>query len=604
MYRVPLVTDLRHSNKLIYGKQRSKYDNGVVVRTLGSSKGRKPYECGGFVRKLGFRCFSTISVITANARDRLKELKKVNSKNFKHVNDKLIHIVSSQEVLISAYESIKSNLGDITKGSDSKTLDNLSLNWFKKTSKTLLAGQFRFKPARRIQTSKGMNENKKRPLIISSLGDKVVQQAIYLVLDAIYEPTFLDNSHCFRPNRGNHTALRNIKQKFSGVKWCFQANIDSSFFNVSHEILLKLVRRRISCSKFLALIKNSMKAGYFKDDRSIKSNVGLFQENLTSPILNNIYLHELDIFIKNLCDDFRKGKKCKKSRTYRRILYLISKETDIYSITNLRKQLWAIDRKDFLDSGFKRLHYVRYGDDFVIGIVGPREKSVEVQDKVRGFLLDNLKLTLSQEKILLTQFDKDFIYFLGALIKGTWEREKKVRLIRKSGVNQKVRVRSRVVLFAPIKKIFEKAMNRGFFFKRSNEFVPTNVGRLIHYDHADIVRYYNSVIRGVLNYYSFANNRKFLGSFVHGLKWSCVRTLALKYKLRHASKVFKRFGGRLKSPGTKEEIFIPSTFKVRKVFGCKEPILDEVLSKNWNDKCTKSNLFKVCSICNVGRKTT
>ena len=112
-----------------------------------------------------------------------------------------------------------------------------------------------------------MNENKKRPLIISSLGDKVVQQAIYLVLDAIYEPTFLDNSHCFRPNRGNHTALRNIKQKFSGVKWCFQANIDSSFFNVSHEILLKLVRRRISCSKFLALVKNSMKAGYFKDDR-------------------------------------------------------------------------------------------------------------------------------------------------------------------------------------------------------------------------------------------------------------------------------------------------------------------------------------------------
>lgn len=597
MYRVSLVTDLRLSNKLVYGKQRSKYDNGVVVGTLGSPKGRKPYGCGGFVRKLGFRCFSSNSVITANASDSLKGLKKVNSKNFKHVNDKLIHIVSSQEVLILAYELIKSNPGNATRGSDSKTLDKLSPDWFKKTSKALLAGQFKFKPARRTYIPKGIDKNKKRPLTISSPRDKVVQQAIYLVLNAIYEPTFLDSSHGSRPNRGNHTALRSIKQKFTGVKWCIEADIDSNFPSISHEILLKLLRRRASCSKFLALVKNSMKAGYFEDDKFIESNVGLFQGNVTSPILNNIYLHELDVFMKNLCDDFRKGEKRKKSPAYRRILYLMNKETDIDSIKKLRRQLWAVDSKDPLDPDFKRLHYVRYVDDFVIGVVGSREETVEVQDKVRLFLLDNLKLTLSQEKTLITQFSKDFISFLGALIKGTWEREKRVRLIRKNGVNRKVRVTSRVVLYAPIKKIFEKATDSGFFFKRSDEFVPTKVGRLINLDHADIVGYYNSIIRGVLNYYSFANNRKSLGSFVHGLKWSCARTLALKYKLRHSSKVFKRFGGKLKCPDTKKEMFIPSTFKAIKVFGCKEPIPDEVLFKKWNNKYTNSNLFKVCTIC-------
>lgn len=597
MYRVPLVTDLRLSNKLVYGKQRSKYDNGVVVGTLGSPKGRKPYGCGGFVRKLGFRCFSSNSVITANASDSLKVLKKVNSKNFKHVNDKLIHIVSSQEVLILAYELIKSNPGNATRGSDSKTLDKLSPDWFKKTSKALLAGQFKFKPARRTYIPKGMDKNKKRPLTISSPRDKVVQQAIYLVLNAIYEPTFLDSSHGSRPNRGNHTALRSIKRNFTGVKWCVEGDIDSNFPSISHEILLKLLRRRVSCSKFLALVKNSMKAGYFEDDKFIESNVGLFQGNVSSPILNNIYLHELDVFMKNLCDDFRKRKKRKKSSAYRRILYLINKETDIDSIKKLRRDLWTVDSKDPLDPNFKRLHYVRYVDDFVIGVVGSREEAVEVQDKVRLFLLDNLKLTLSQEKTLITHFSKDFISFLGALIKGTWEKEKRVRLIKKNGVNRKVRVTSRVVLYVPIKKIFEKATDGGFFFKRSDEFVPTKVGRLINLDHADIVGYYNSVIRGVLNYYSFANNRKSLGSFVHGLKWSCARTLALKYKLRHSSKVFKRFGGKLKCPDTKKEMFIPSTFKAIKVFGCKEPIPEEALFKKWNNKYTNSNLFKVCTIC-------
>mmetsp|Transcript_26771 Transcript_26771/g.67145 ORF Transcript_26771/g.67145 Transcript_26771/m.67145 type:complete len:748 (-) Transcript_26771:2020-4263(-) len=597
MYRVSLVTDLRLSNKLVYGKQRSKYDNGVNVGTLGSPKERKLYGCGGFVRKLGFRCFSSNSVITAKASDSLKELKKVNSKNLKHVNDKLIHIVSSQEVLILAYKLIKSNPGNAIRGSDSKTLDKLSPDWFKKTSKTLLAGRFKFKPARLTYIPKGMDKNKKRPLTISSLRDKVVQQAIYLVLDAIYEPSFLNSSHGSRPNRGNHTALRSIKQNFTRVKWCIETDINISFPSISHNVLLKLLKRRASCSKFLALVKNSMKAGYFEDGKFSESNLGLFQGNVISPILNNIYLHELDVFMENLGAEFRKGKKRRKSSAYRRISYLMSKETDNDSIRKLRRQLWTVDSKDPLDPNFKRLHYVRYVDDFVIGVVGSREETEKVKERVRLFLLDNLKLTLSQEKTLITHFSKDFISFLGALIKGTCEKEKRALLIRKNGVNRKMRVTSRVVLNAPIKKIFEKATDRGFFFKRSGEFVPTKVGRLINLDHADIVGYYNSVIRGILNYYSFANNRKSLGSFVHGLKWSCARTLALKYKLRFASKTFWRFGGKLKCPDTKKEVFIPNTFKAIKVFGCKEPIPDDVLFKKWNNKYTRSNLFKVCTIC-------
>merc|ERR1712085_124476 len=129
------------------------------------------------------------------------------------------------------------------------------------------------------------------------------------------------------------------------------------------------------------------------------------------------YFHELDVFMKNLCDDFRKSDKCNKSSAYRRIFYLMSRETDIDLIKKLRRQLGTMDSKNPLHSGFKRLHYVRYVDDFVIGVVGSREEAVEVLGKIRLFLLDNLKLTLNQEKTLITQFSKDFISFLGVIIK-------------------------------------------------------------------------------------------------------------------------------------------------------------------------------------------
>jgi hypothetical protein len=134
-------------------------------------------------------------------------------------------------------------------------------------------------------------------------------------------------------------------------------------------------------------------------------------------------------------------------------------------------------------------------------------------------------------------------------------------------------------LKAQIKSIFEKATLSGFFKKRHGEFVPTKVGRCINLDHQDILRYYNSVIHGVLNYYSFANNRKSLGSFVHGLKLSCARTMALKYKLRHASKVYRKFGFKLKSPDGSAELFIPPTFKAIKKFSCSVTIPDDVYFK-------------------------
>jgi hypothetical protein len=239
---------------------------------------------------------------------------------------------------------------------------------------------------------------------------------MYFVLNAIYEPSFLDVSHGSRPGRGTHTALKSIKFKFQGVRWCIEADIESNFSSISHDILLSLLRKRISCAKFLALIKNSIKAGYVEDKTFKESNRGLFQGNITSPILNNVYLHELDIFMDGMCEKFTSGNQRRKSPVYRQILYRIERTTNVMQKKKLRKKLWQVSSKDPFDSNFKRLYYIRYVDDFVIGVVGSREDTVDIKKKAKRFLEKNLKLILTDEKSLITHFSKTPISFLGTLI--------------------------------------------------------------------------------------------------------------------------------------------------------------------------------------------
>lgn len=585
MYRESMITDPGHCSQQIYVKQRPKYIYSGILGTMGHPKGRKPYGDGDSVRESGLRRFSSATNISEQSCIGLKELMKINKNNVNFVNNKLIHLVADSKVLILAYEIIKSNPGSMTPGVDSSILDKIDLNWIVTISQQLKAGKYEFKPARRVYIPKP-GKNGERPLTISSPRDKVVQQAIYLVLNAIYEPSFLDSSHGSRPGKGTHTALKDVKFKFQGVKWCIEGDIESNFPNIDHKTLLTLLGKHIGCSKFLALIKKSIKAGYMENGKFVASNKGLFQGNVTSPILNNIYLHQLDLFMSDLAESFNKGKNRRKSPAFRRIQYFMEKSRgDTFKLREFRKELWKVNSKDSFDPNFKRLYYIRYVDDFVVGVVGSHEDTNEIRNKIDVFLRNELKLTLSSKKTSTTHFSKESIFFLGTLIKGTWEEDKRVRMT------------SRIVLEAPIRLIFEKAALNGFFKVHQGQFIPTKVGRCINLDHQDILRYYNSIISGVLNYYSFANNRKSLGSFVHGLKLSCARTLALKYKLRHASGIYKRFGSKLRSPDGSVELFIPSTLKAIKKFNCNVPIPDDVILSNWNNKLTKSNLFKSCIIC-------
>lgn len=602
MYWKPQIINPRSSNQLTYWTHNFNCSDSVVMGNFRNPKRGNPYGSGGLVRRLGYRRFFSNSSIKDFSCASLKELMKINKKNPKCTNDKLIHVITDPDVLLLSYELIKSNPGNSTPGSDKRTLDKINANWFANANKLLKAGKYNFKPARRVYIQKKGNLNadgskKFRMLSISSPRDKIIQQAMYLVLSAVYEPSFLESSHGSRPDKGNHSALHRIKFNMRGVKWCIEADIENNFPSISHKILLSILSKRIKCSKFLALVKKSIKVGYKEKKKLYESNRGLFQGNIISPILNNIYLHELDVFINELSKSFFKGKYRRKNPKFRKIAYLMEKADTTLEIKRLRRSLWKIHSKDPLDPNFKRLYYTRYVDDFIVGIIGSRKESVEIQNKIEAFLKNKLNLILNKEKTIITNFSKNFIYFLGTYIKGEWERNKRVKIIARKGIKFKARVSSRVVLKAPIKKLFEKATINGFFKKKHGKFNPTNVGWLINLDHADIIKFFNSVIRGNLNYYSFANNRKSLGSFIHGLKWSCARTLALKFKLRYSSKVFRKFGSKLKCSKSGVQLFLPDTFKAIKIFGINEPTPDDVLFKKWHFKVTKSNLKKSCIIC-------
>jgi len=339
VYRESLITGSERCYQQIYMKQRPKCINNGTLGTVGHPKGLKPYGGGDSLRESGLRCFSSVTGISENSCVRLKELIKINKNNPSYVNNKLIHLVSDTNFLISAYETIKSNTGNSTPGADPKILHEIDLNWFFTTSKKLKADKYVFKPARRLHTLKSRKKGE-RPLIISSARDKVVQHAIYLILNAIYEPSFLESSHGSRFNRGTYTALKDIKDKFQDVKWCIKADIESNFSNINHKILLNLLSKRICCSKFLGLIKKSIKAGYKDKDKFVFSNKGLFQGNIISPILNNIYLHQLDSFVFDIAKTFIQEKNQKKSKDFRQIIYQMEKAAgDIPKLKKLRREL-------------------------------------------------------------------------------------------------------------------------------------------------------------------------------------------------------------------------------------------------------------------------
>lgn len=451
------------------------------------------------------------------------------------------------EFFLLAYERTQAKPGNMTAGNDGNTIDGMSMKRIDSLIQKLKDFSYQPKPARRTYIPKA--NGKMRPLGIPAFDDKLVQEVVRMILESIYEPTFQNSSHGFRPKRSCHTALQYIKRNYTGVKWFVEGDIKGCFDNVDHHVLIRILRRRIKDEYFISLIWKFLKAGYMEDWVYHNTYSGTPQGSLISPILANIYLNELDVFMAKYAESFNCGKGRKINPAYKMPLDVrrgkqewlkrnsakISEEKRqkvMAEIRELNNYLSTVPYSDPMDTGYKRVVYVRYADDFLIGVIGSKEDAKQVKTDVGEFIKEQLHLEMSPEKTLITH-GNDFARFLGYLV--TVSREQN-RTRTKNGFTRRTYV-GKVKLYVPKEKWLNRLLSYGalkisYDKAHGNKEVWEPVRRpgLIRLDDIEILNQYNAEVRGMYNYYRLANNATVLNAFVYVMKYSMYKTFAGKYR--------------------------------------------------------------------------
>lgn len=445
----------------------------------------------------------------------------------------------------------------MTSGTSSETLDRVSTSFLNEMSKRIQAGQFRFTPAHRVWIPKP-GKTEKRPLNVANPREKIVQKSMQLVLERIFQEKFLDSSLGFRPKPGNHTALRSVYLQFQAAVWVIEADITKCFDTINHDILLQLIRKYINCDKTIALLKSGLEAGHLDGKCFQKGEIRTPQGSVLSPLLCKIYMHELEVYIEQLKEELSLKYPSKEKRVnpdYQKNLRARKRARDLEERKRLTKVLFSTPSKDPEDPNYRKIIYVRYADDFIVGVAGPHGLAIEIQDKIEQFLKEKLGLRLNETKTKVTNFIKEEAFFLGTRISKSKLSQKKVIV---NSLGQGKRINSTVRLKAPTERLLEGMAERGFLEHQKNgEYKAKSLGRVVNLDLPDILKYYSSVIRGITNFYSFVCNKAALAYLYYLLKDSCVGTMANKFKLKNRKKVYEEYTNKLKSKETGVELWMP-----------------------------------------------
>jgi len=312
--------------------------------------------------------------------------------------------LTNLENLVLAYENIKSKPGNMTPGTDKETLDGISLTHFKKVQEKLKSGSYQFPPARRIMIPKPGSEEK-RPLTIASPRDKIVQKALQQIMEPEYEKIFLESSHGFRPGKGTHTAIRQVESQFQSVRYIIEADFSKAFDNIPHRRLMNILKRKIKCPKTLQLIKSALKAGYVEMGKLHNQlDKSTPQGSILSPLLCNIYLHELDLKMEDLKKEYNRGKRNQRTKEYvsisNKIKYMSKKGQNVTKPEEFKAAVKSLRKipSTKSDETYCRIQYVRYADDFIIGVQGSLTMAKEILEKVRQFVEEELQLKLNDKK--------------------------------------------------------------------------------------------------------------------------------------------------------------------------------------------------------------
>ena len=473
----------------------------------------------------------------------LKSLEEQSKGNKDYVFDRLYRNLYNPEFYYEAYNNIAKSQGSMTAGADGLTLDDMTDARIARIIASLKDHSYQPNPARREYIAKQNNPAKKRPLGIPSTDDKLVQETVRMILNAIYEPTFADSSHGFRPHKSCHTALKSVRVCFKGIKWVIEGDIQACFDSFDHHVLIGILRRRIHDEQFIGLMWKMLRAGYMEQWTYHETYSGTPQGSGCSPILANIYLSELDRFVENYKADFDTSQESRKpskqygtvDRLYRkckeRLPHSENRQQAVKEFKQAQKAKFEVPYYPVMDPSFRRIQYNRYADDFVIGVVGSKADAEKIKQDVRVFLREKLKLTLSEEKTKVTH-SSQLIRYLGydfTVSRSTDTKRDEKGVLRRHWYGC-------VKLYVPHEKWVGKLQQyKAFRIVKDKEdkehWKAIHRGSLINRPDIDIITKYNSEIRGIYNFYRLAHNATVLNNFYYIMGTSMVKTFAAKYKL-------------------------------------------------------------------------
>ena len=502
------------------------------------------------------------------------------SKDSSYKFERLYRILFNEELFYVAYQKIASNGGSTTKGSDGRSIDEMSLARIETLIASLKDESYQPHPSRRVHIPK--KNGKTRPLGIPAFEDKLVQEVVRMILEAIYEGHFETTSHGFRPKRSCHTALLHIQKTFSGAKWFIEGDIKGFFDNIDHDVLVGILRERISDDRFIRLIRKFLKAGYVEDWTFHNTYSGMPQGGIVSPILANIYLDKLDKYVKEYIRHFDMGTKRRpgkesndlaneRKRTVRKLKKIkdgTEKAALVARLKAIEQERAAFPSGDEMDGSYRRLKYIRYADDFILGVIGSKEDALRIKEDIKSFLSESLALELSEEKTLITHTGKS-AKFLGYEITVTRDNHQRrdVRGCLRRTYGKRVRLN---VSMATLRdKLLEYGAMEIKLRNGKEIWKPKCRSGLIFNDDLEILDRYNRETVGFCNYYLIANNCVVLHNFRYIMEYSMYKTFAGKYrstvrKINKKYRLNKLFTVKYEQKGViKSRTFYKTSFKRR-----------------------------------------
>ena len=409
---------------------------------------------------------------------KLEGFRRRNTENPDYINKDIYRMLYTRDIYYIAYNNIKSNDGAETEGSDGTSLHGFSETWVDEFIASMRDESYRPNPSRTTYIPKQDGSGRMRKLAFPNGKDKIIQECIRMILDCIYEPTFSNLSHGYRPNRSIHSAVAQV-ETWRSTTWLIEGDIAKCFDQVDHRVLESILRERINDERFIRLINKLLRAGYLDTDLSFTaSKLGAGQGSISSPIFANIYLDKLDRFMEEIIIRETKGKHRKRNPEYHKLRYQLRKAKasgDTELVKSISKQLSNTPSLDVMDANFVRVKYVRYADDFLVGVIGNKALAKSIKQEIADFLKTTLKLKLSDEKTKITNAKHGEAKFLGFRI---------------------TKPKSFLSILIDMDKLIQKLIDNGMC---NGDGYPIGMKKKIPLPVQDILKYSNDVLRGLLH---------------------------------------------------------------------------------------------------------